>query len=61
MDSHRQDIGPAASQTNGPALDQKFSKSDIEAAHNAPNSADNSMVDAGSEAALIDFKTLSWW
>ncbi|KAJ4147558.1 hypothetical protein LMH87_002070 [Akanthomyces muscarius] len=58
MDSHRQDIAPAAAQTDGPALEQKFSKSDVEAAH---NSGDNSMVDTSNEGELIDFKTLSWW
>lgn len=58
MDSHRQDIAPATAQTDGPALDQKFHKSDVEAAH---KSGDNSMVDTSNEGELIDFKTLSWW
>lgn len=53
----RQDI-ESAPQAQSPALEQKLSKGDMEAAH---HSGDNSMVDTSNEAALIDFKTLSWW
>ncbi|EJP68396.1 hypothetical protein MY4038_002372 [Beauveria bassiana] len=56
MDSHGQDIAPASAQ--GPAGEHKLSKCDVEA---APPSGPTSMDDASSEAALIDFKTLSWW
>ncbi|TQW00980.1 aromatic and neutral aliphatic amino acid permease [Cordyceps javanica] len=58
MASHGQDIGHAESQTGSPALDHKVSKTGADA---APHSAGNSMDDATSEAALINFKTLSWW
>ncbi|ATY63580.1 amino acid transporter, putative [Cordyceps militaris CM01] len=57
MDAQRQDIGPAASQADGPAPEHK-GKTDIEAAPRSPN---HSMDDASSDAALINFKSLSWW
>lgn len=60
MDSKKQDITPAPVPRVGQAgVEHSLEKCDDVEANNY--SGDNSMVDTTNEAALIDFKTLSWW